>query len=170
MVTQAKTFLECFPDAIEVQPAQVPVEKSDYWRRITAPAPVRPVDPARVAELRLRMIEREQIRLRRAAGDPRPWSLDPMFENKFTNVRREDDRTTRWIMNNWITPHADAPDIWFPICIARRGSNWVPGELDTMDFPLPWNPEHFLLVMRNKSLTSRLLSIELGEIKPCRLF
>ena len=42
--------------------------------------------------------ERERIRLSREAGQPAPWTEDPILANfYFCNVRREDDRTTRWL-------------------------------------------------------------------------
>lgn len=43
------------------------------------------------------MLNRELVRLRRNAGHPRPaWTADPILrEYKFTNVKREHDRTTR---------------------------------------------------------------------------
>ena len=42
------------------------------------------------------MAERERIRLRPQAGQPAPWSNDPILRDwSFTNVRREDDRVTR---------------------------------------------------------------------------
>jgi alpha-glutamyl/putrescinyl thymine pyrophosphorylase clade 1 len=41
--------------------------------------------------------ERHQIYLRRQAGDPWPWTRDPILQRyKFTNVFRELDRTTVW--------------------------------------------------------------------------
>jgi len=46
--------------------------------------------------------EREKIRLKKEAGDRKPWSDDPVFQNTyFTNVHREDDRVTRWIRENY---------------------------------------------------------------------
>jgi len=45
--------------------------------------------------------ERHSIYLRRAAGDPRPWTEDILLrEYKFTNIYRELDRTTIWCKNN----------------------------------------------------------------------
>lgn len=42
------------------------------------------------------MVERENIRLRRAANQPWPWTDDPILRGyKFTNVKRTDDKTTR---------------------------------------------------------------------------
>lgn len=41
--------------------------------------------------------ERHYIYLRRVAGDPPPWTEDPILQRyKFTNVYREVDRVTRW--------------------------------------------------------------------------
>lgn len=45
--------------------------------------------------------ERETIRRRRLTGWPRPWSLDPIFNTyRFTNVHRENDKTTVWFREN----------------------------------------------------------------------
>ena len=52
------------------------------------------------------MRERENIRLRREQGLSRPWTSDPFLQHyRFCNIRREDDRTTRWIAEHWRTPH-----------------------------------------------------------------
>jgi 5-hmdU DNA kinase-like protein len=56
--------------------------------------------------------ERELIRRRRAAGEPMPWTNDPILQTwSFTNVRREDDRVTRSVATNWREPHCDDPDL-----------------------------------------------------------
>ena len=52
------------------------------------------------------------------------------------------DRTTRWIADNWRTPHVDDPDVWFAMVIARF-VNWpdtlaalgYPGAVGTGTFP-----------------------------------
>ncbi len=56
------------------------------------------------------MIKRERIRLNKAAGLPWPWSDDPILNAyKFTNVKREHDRTTRWMRLNWTRPNENRP-------------------------------------------------------------
>lgn len=46
--------------------------------------------------------ERYSILQRRRAGQPAPWSSDPIFQTvRFCNVHREDDRVTQWIRTNW---------------------------------------------------------------------
>lgn len=45
--------------------------------------------------------ERFEIKLRRDSGAPWPWTKDPIMQTwRFTNVHREDDRTTVWFREN----------------------------------------------------------------------
>lgn len=90
--------------------------------------------------------EREAIRILRASGALPPWTDDPILrEWSFCNVRRGDDRTTRWITDNWRTPHVDDPDLWFAMVVARF-VNW-PDTLAELGYPVPSDPKHFLAVM-----------------------
>lgn len=44
------------------------------------------------------IIERENMRIHKESGQPWPHSRDPILaNNRFCNVRREDDKVTRWI-------------------------------------------------------------------------
>lgn len=75
-----------------------------------------------------------------------PWSDDPIFQKTpFCNVRREDDRVTRWIAENWREPHADDPDLWFAMVVARFVNE--PDTLAEIGYPVPWDAQHFLGVM-----------------------
>lgn len=90
--------------------------------------------------------ERDRIRICRASGEPPPWTEDKILqEYRFCNIRREDDYTTRLIAEHWRTPHADDPDLLFAMVVARF-VNW-PDLLAELDYPVPWDPEHFLAVM-----------------------
>jgi hypothetical protein len=78
--------------------------------------------------------EREAIRVKKEAGAPKPWTDDPIFQTyKFTNVRREDDTVSRWIMDNWIKRYDSHPNMWFAMIVARL-FNWPP-TLDILGFP-----------------------------------
>ena len=56
------------------------------------------------------MIEREKLRLRKDSGAAWPWSDDPILNAyKFTNIKREFDRTTRWMRDNWTSPNEQRP-------------------------------------------------------------
>lgn len=71
----------------------------------------------------LRFMEaREALRLRKAQGGSWPWSSDAILNQyKFTNVKREDDRTTRWMRRNWTEPnaHRSAGEILFNCAFFR---------------------------------------------------
>jgi hypothetical protein len=87
--------------------------------------------------------EREAIRVRRTTGETAPWTTDPILrEWSFCNVRREDDRVTRWIAANWREPNCNHPDLFFAMIVARL-INW-PDTLAELGLPLPWDPQRFL--------------------------
>jgi hypothetical protein len=48
------------------------------------------------------VIEREAIRLKKEGGKRPPWTHDEILrDGYFCNVRREDDKVTRWIAKHW---------------------------------------------------------------------
>jgi hypothetical protein len=69
------------------------------------------------------MIERENIRHRKEAGAPPPWTDDPILrEYSFTNVRRSEDRTTRQLLTEFYRPNAVGTrpgDVLFNCAMAR---------------------------------------------------
>lgn len=68
--------------------------------------------------------EREAVRIRKERGDPFPWTNDPIIGTyRFCNVRREDDRVTKWIAENIRVRFADNRNLWLMLCIARQ-INW----------------------------------------------
>lgn len=73
-------------------------------------------------------IERESIRLRKEAGEPPPWTKDKILQTyRFTNLRRKDDRVSRWLLRNVLTPHQN---VYLPSFLAFtalcRWVNWPP--------------------------------------------
>ena len=93
--------------------------------------------------------ERHSIFLKKEAGEPKPWTKDKILQRyKFTNIYREQDRVTRWIADNWRTPHTREPDLWFSMAVARY-VNW-PNSLEEIGFPVPWNPRRFKLTLAKR--------------------
>lgn len=86
--------------------------------------------------------EREMIRFRREAGEPGPWTKDPiLLRYKFTNILRSEDRTTRWLRKYWYEPNRNQPHeiIALNCAIARYfGSIEFCG---AVGFQREWNPE-----------------------------
>lgn len=88
------------------------------------------------------VLERERIRVQKEeASAPRPWTTDPILQHyHFCNVRRADDRVTRWI-GAWAKANWRVTDRWFGFCIAR----WFNSPETLADFAAakvlnPWSP------------------------------
>lgn len=78
--------------------------------------------------------ERESVREKKDAGLPKPWSQDSIFQTyKFCNVRREDDRVSRWLFEHWMQPNRGHKNMWFAMVVARL-FNWPP-TLEQLGFP-----------------------------------
>lgn len=95
--------------------------------RDTAPAPMPTADNVcSMPSLLYFVWEREVIRIVKSRGAERPWTKDPVLEKyKFTNIRRRDDRVSRWIIDNVIAPNEQRQDLWFILLITRL-INWPP--------------------------------------------
>src|SRR5262245_11963223 len=93
--------------------------------------------------------ERHAIYLRRKAGQPKPWTQDPILQAfRFCNVYRELDTETKWIADNWRSPHRSDPDLWFALVVARL-VNWHE-TLDELGYPVPWQPDRFVKVLEGR--------------------
>lgn len=92
--------------------------------------------------------ERESIRRKKEAGEPLPWTEDPILSKyRFCNVYREADKVSRWIFDNWLCPNAHDPDVWFAAAVARHVN--LPLTLLMINYPVPWNPERFVSVIQD---------------------
>lgn len=92
----------------------------------------------RVKELAAFIKAREEHRTAKTLGLlPHEWKQDPIIaQYRFCNVRREDDRVTKWIAANWRAPHADDPHLWFAMIVARLFN--LPFTLNAIGYPAPW--------------------------------
>ena len=91
--------------------------------------------------------EREKVRIRREEERrPPPWTTDQIIRTtRFCNIRREDDRVTRWIKDNWRDPYRHHENLAFSMCLART-VNW-PDTLAKLGFPEVWDRDRFIYVM-----------------------
>ena len=86
--------------------------------------------------------EREVIRIVKERGGEKPYTKDPVLQKyKFTNIRRRDDRVTKWIIKHVIQPRVRRQDLWFMLLIARL-INWPPALQHLMDDGLLFNRPH----------------------------
>ena len=92
------------------------------------------------------VLERHNIYLRRTAGKPKPWTADPLLQQyRFCNVYRELDKVTIWLREHWREPHAQDPDLWFAMVVARLINR--PAALLEGGFPLPWKPSQWVRML-----------------------
>lgn len=64
--------------------------------------------------------ERHRIYLKKEAGEPWPWTEDPILQKyKFTNPFRENDRDTKWMRVNWDNPYLPPGDQLFNTAFFR---------------------------------------------------
>jgi alpha-glutamyl/putrescinyl thymine pyrophosphorylase clade 1 len=92
--------------------------------------------------------ERESILVKKENGSPPPWTDDEILQSyRFTNVRRIDDRVSRWLLNNWyITPNYGHKNMLLACSLARYFN--VPGALEEVGFPKKWEPDRIKRVLR----------------------
>ena len=101
--------------------------------------------------------EREQIRINKERGFLQPYTLDPILgKYRFCNVRRRDDRVSRWLLKNYYRNVSG--DVWFRALLARL-INWPPTLLHLMDkLVIPHRAEDFnsyLFIEAMKELEAR---------------
>jgi len=93
------------------------------------------------------MSERDKIRALKEGGAPKPWTKDMILRSfKFCNVRREDDKVTRWFASNWRRPELWSQRNFVPAIILGRTINW-PETLEEVDFPYNWSSEEVLALL-----------------------
>lgn len=107
--------------------------------------------------------EREKVRLLREQGLPSPWTSDPIIRRyRFCNVRREDDKVTRWIRDNIRKPY-DTPEHqeYLPHLLAIARWTNLPSTLESLIvegfFPqegIRWIPDFKNMYLHVKSLPS----------------
>lgn len=64
--------------------------------------------------------ERVRIYTLKEFNMPKPWTEDPIFlDSYFCNVFRQDDKVSKWIINNLLIPYANHPQLWASIIMCR---------------------------------------------------
>lgn len=97
----------------------------------------------RSRELAAFIKERENVRVAKERGQPRPWTKDPILHKyRFCNVHREHDRVSRWLRDNWYPAFSGNPDIWFAAVVARLFN--LPESLEAVQrYTLPFDAKSF---------------------------
>jgi hypothetical protein len=94
--------------------------------------------------------ERESIRLKKKAGEPKPWTDDEILQHyRFCNVRRMDDKVSQWLLKNWYEPFFNHPNILTACVLARQLNN--PDSLEEVGFPEKWNPSRVRRILERRA-------------------
>lgn len=73
--------------------------------------------------------ERQSILLRRRAGEPAPYTKDPILQKyRFCNVFREDDKTTMWFREHVRDPLKNKPEVLLATVLFRMLNRITTGE------------------------------------------
>lgn len=86
---------------------------------------------ARLSDLREYIQARQVACILKGQGVPSPdWVLRAY---RFPNVFRHQDKTTKWIVDQWIRPYYKHPRLWFALILARVFN--LPRTLSLLGFP-----------------------------------
>ena len=93
------------------------------------------------AELFLYWIkERESVRRKKEVGKSKPWTDDEILQSyRFCNVRRMDDKVSKWLLENWYRPFYDHQNILLACSLGRFFNQ--PSTLERLGFPVDWHPD-----------------------------
>lgn len=81
--------------------------------------------------------ERDRVRVRKAAGFPKPWSSDPVMQSVyFCNVNREHDTVTKWIREAYHQYPLDDVGVFELNIVLTRLINW-PDTLERIGYIFP---------------------------------
>lgn len=86
---------------------------------------------------------RERHRIAKEDGNWHGISASPdpiISEYRFCNVRRNDDRVTKWILKEYVEYFGSSPYLWFALVVARIFNNEDTLE-DIRSFVLPFDPK-----------------------------
>lgn len=88
-------------------------------KKTTSPTTEVPYAP-HVEQAAYWIVERDKIRERREKGLPPPWTDDArMASTRWCNVRRMDDRVSKWLLNNYYVEDLSAPQMAVGASMAR---------------------------------------------------
>lgn len=80
---------------------------------------------AAIETLRYWIVERDSIRHKKEENiQPKPWTNDSLLRDyRWCNVRRMDDRVSRWLMDNWYDPSTSPRTLLLAAALGRL-VNW----------------------------------------------
>lgn len=94
--------------------------------------------------------ERQRISIRKAEGQPKPWTDDEILQSyRFCNVRRIDDKVSQWLYKNWYEPRRSHPNMLLACTLARQLNNIE--SLEAVGYPATWNPDRVQEILEERA-------------------
>lgn len=101
--------------------------------------------------------ERESIRLKKEAKQPRPWTDDEILDKyRFCNVCRIEDKVSQWLLKNWypsntgkVVGTSEMRLMFIRAVLARQLNN--PDSLREIGTLFDWKPKEVLSVLRSRA-------------------
>lgn len=114
-----------------------------------------PITPLSVTHFADFIKARERHRKAKEAGSWRGvGKKDEIIERfRFCNVRRNDDRVTKWIHTKWLHPNKGDKHLWFAMVVARLFNS--PETLEAIGYPVPWDAEKVRGILQGRKLEHR---------------
>lgn len=111
-----------------------------------------PLPPfAGVAALSKFMSARERHRVGKETGRKVDKPDAIISEYRFCNVRRNDDRVTKWIHEHYMARWRDDPCLWFALVVARLFNN-EEALAAIADYVLPFDPDNMKRVLHRRAM------------------
>lgn len=85
------------------------------------------------------VLRREEVRKLKESGAPKPWTKDEILQStRFCNVRRMDDKVSKWLLDNWYPPKGTLPPKQMMAAVGlARLINW-PDALNDLRDKVRW--------------------------------
>ncbi len=107
-----------------------------------------------IDDLKFWITEREAVRVKKEAGEKRPFTDDPMLATyRFCNVHREDDKVTRYIKEHFRDPYPGHPAMILNMAMCRL-INWIP-TLHNIGYIDDWGVRRDMFIANMKQLSER---------------
>ncbi len=93
------------------------------------------------------IMERESIRIKKERNEPKPWTDNPILRQyRFCNIRRMDDKVSKWLMENWYTDDQVLPPL--TAALLARHINKIE-TLERLDRSYGWHPSRLKKELRS---------------------
>jgi hypothetical protein len=98
------------------------------------------------------MTERDRVRALKEGGQPKPWTSDPLLRDyRWCNVRRLDDRVSRWLFENWYENRREDQEYQLVDAAYARLINWPDALAELLDRTPSRHPDYAREILKARA-------------------